>query len=96
LIHTAAAQKRELKDDDWVWVESPFGKVKGRCRVTEAIHPECVGIGGTFGHWAKKMPMAKDKGAHYNSLLPPVQLDRIDTLNGGIDQCVRVKVYRVK
>ncbi len=93
MIHEDVAKKKRIKDGDWVWVESRYGKVKGICRVTQAIHPACVGIAGTFGHWAKKMPTAKDKGAHYNSLLPEVQLDRIDTLNGGIDQCVRVKVY---
>jgi len=96
LIHTKAAEKRGIKDGDWVWVESRHGKVKGRCRVTECIHPECVGIGGTFGHWAKKMPTAREKGAHYNALLPEVSLERIDTLNAGIDQCVRVKVYLAK
>lgn len=96
LVHATVAEKKGLKEDDWVWVESPYGKVKGRCHITEAIHPECVGIGGTFGHWAKKLPTAREKGAHYNTLLPPPQLQRIDTLNGGIDQCVRVKIYRAK
>jgi molybdopterin-containing oxidoreductase family molybdopterin binding subunit len=93
LLHTETAKKKGIKDGDLVWVESRYGKIKGRCRVTECIHPECVGIGGTFGHWAKKMPTARDKGAHYNTLLPNVSLERFDTLTGAIDQCIRVKVY---
>jgi anaerobic selenocysteine-containing dehydrogenase len=96
LIHRSVAETKGIRDGDCVWVESKYGKVKGKCRVTECLHPECVGIGGTFGHWAKKMPTAKEKGAHYNSLLPEVRLERMDTLNGGIDQCVRVKIYSAK
>jgi hypothetical protein len=32
----------------------------------------------------------------HNALLPKPTLDRIDTLSGQIDQCVAVKVYKVK
>jgi anaerobic selenocysteine-containing dehydrogenase len=93
LLHTQTAKERGIEDGDLVWVESRHGKVQGRCRVTECIHPECVGVSGTFGHWAKKMPTAKGKGSHYNTLLPNVSVERFDTLTGAIDQCIRVKVY---
>lgn len=93
LLHTQTAKERGIKEGDLVWVESRHGKIQGRCRVTECIHPECVGIAGTFGHWAKRMPTARGKGAHYNTLLPKVSVERFDTLTGAIDQCIRVKVY---
>jgi len=32
----------------------------------------------------------------HNRLLPPPNLERIDTLSGQIDQCVRVKIYKAQ
>jgi anaerobic selenocysteine-containing dehydrogenase len=95
VINTSAATVRGLRTGDSVCVESRYGKVTGRLKTTELIHPECVGIGGTFGHWAKKMPIAYKKGAAYNNLLPPPSIERIDTISGQIDQCVRVKIYKI-
>jgi hypothetical protein len=63
--------------------------------VTELIHPECVGSCGTFGHWAKGMPVSRGKGVGHNCLLPTPNLNRIDTVSGQIDQCVSVKIYKV-
>jgi len=95
MIHTSAAEKRGLKTGDLVTVESKYGKYTGRLKVTELIHPECVGTCGTFGHWAKGMPIAKGKGVLHNSLLPPPSFERVDALSGQIDQCVRVKIHKV-
>jgi anaerobic selenocysteine-containing dehydrogenase len=94
VMNSATARKKGLEEGIGVWVKSRHGKVYGNLRVTEAIHPECVGIAGTFGHWARKMPIAKGKGACYNDLLPPPSLERIDPISGQIDMCVKVKVYR--
>ena len=96
MVHTSMAEKKGLQTRDLVAVESRYGKVVGRLRVTELVHPECVNTCGTFGHWAKGMPISKNKGVLHNSLLPPPRLERIDTLSGQIDQCVRVKIYKVE
>jgi thiosulfate reductase/polysulfide reductase chain A len=97
MIHTSVADKKGLEESDKVCVESKYGgKVTGRLKVTELLHPECLAIAGTFGHWAKKLPIARGKGALYNSLLPPPNIERIDTLSGQIDMCVRVKIYKIK
>ncbi len=79
-----------------VCVESKYGKYVGRLRVTELVHPESVNCSGSFGHWAKGLPVSGGKGVMHNALLPKPNLDRIDTLSGQIDQCVAVKVYKVK
>ncbi len=50
---TAAAQG--IADGDWVWVESPWGKVRGMCRYSEATEPGTVwtwnAIGKQPGAW---------------------------------------------
>jgi thiosulfate reductase/polysulfide reductase chain A len=89
-------ERKGLKDGDHVYVESRYGRVSGKLKATELIHPECLGIAGTFGHWARKMPISYGKGACYNDLLPPPSLDRVDTISGQIDSCIRVKVYKAE
>lgn len=96
MMHTSAAEKRGLATDDLVCVESKYGKYVGRLRVTELVHPESVNCSGSFGHWARGLPVSREKGVMHNALLPKPTLDRIDTLSGQIDQCVAVKVYKVK
>jgi anaerobic selenocysteine-containing dehydrogenase len=50
---TAAVQG--IADGDWVWVESPWGKVRGMCRYSEATEPGTVwtwnAIGKQTGAW---------------------------------------------
>ena len=50
---TAAAQG--IADDDWVWVESQWGRVKGMARLSEAVEPGTVwtwnAIGKAAGAW---------------------------------------------
>jgi molybdopterin-containing oxidoreductase family molybdopterin binding subunit len=95
MIHTSVADKKGLRTGDLVTVESKYGsKVEGRLRVTELVHPECVNTCGTFGHWAQGLPIARGKGVLHNQLLPKPSLERIDTLSGQVDHCVRVKIYK--
>lgn len=94
LINTATAIKRGITDGDTIWVESVAGKVKGRAKTTECIHPEVVGIAGIFGHWAAGMPVAKDKGVHFNTLLNS-DPERVDMICAALDSCSKVRVYKV-
>jgi molybdopterin-containing oxidoreductase family molybdopterin binding subunit len=94
MLHTSVAERLGIRSDDSIVVESPHGSVRGIARVTELIHPDCVAIPGTLGHWAKQMPICRDKGSFYNALVPPLSLERIDTLSGQIDMCVRVRVRK--
>lgn len=92
-LNPQTARAKGIADRDFIWVESATGKVKGQARLTECIHPEVIGMAGTFGHWAEGMPVAKDKGANFNTLIPNT-LERLDTVSAALDACVRVKVYR--
>ncbi len=42
-----------IRDGAWVWVESPFNRIKVRARVFEGIHPEVVSIAVGQGHYAR-------------------------------------------
>lgn len=94
MMHTSAAERKGLKDGDKVLIESRYGKDVGTLKVTELVHPECLAIPGILGHWARTLHVALKKGTSFNTLLPPPSLDRIDTLSGQIDTCVRVKVTK--
>ncbi|MFQ5905636.1 MAG: molybdopterin dinucleotide binding domain-containing protein, partial [bacterium] len=93
LINAVRAQEKGIRDGDLIYVESRAGRVQGRVKVVQGIHPEVVGIAGTFGHWAAGKPISRDKGVHFNTLLP-LEMERIDTLSGAVDACVRVRVYK--
>lgn len=57
-ISPKAAEKLGIKNDDWVWVESPQQKLKFRAKLTPGAIPQVVNIpmgsGHTaYGRWAK-------------------------------------------
>jgi sulfite dehydrogenase (quinone) subunit SoeA len=103
---TAAVQG--IKDGDWVWVESPWGKVRGMCRYSEATEPGTVwtwnAIGKQAGAWNLE-PRANEarKGFLLNHLiseeLPPLpegeHLSNSDPVTGQAGWYdVRVRLYK--
>jgi anaerobic selenocysteine-containing dehydrogenase len=101
-------QANGFDDGDWVWVESPHGKVRCMCRFTEAVEPGTVwtwnAIGKAAGTWGLS-PDANEssKGFLLNHLiaeeLPPCEdgehLSNSDPVTGQAAWYdVRVKVYK--
>lgn len=41
-INPHLAEKMQIKDNDWIWIETPTGKVKQRALITPAIAPEVI------------------------------------------------------
>ena len=41
-IHPLTATEKGIKDGDWVWIETPRGRIKHKARVTDGIHPKVV------------------------------------------------------
>ncbi|MBI4333182.1 MAG: molybdopterin-dependent oxidoreductase [Chloroflexi bacterium] len=95
LINTETAKRKGIKEGDLIAIESSVGTVTGKARLTEGIHPEVVGIAGTFGAWAKGKPIARGKGVHHNSLLP-YDLEHVDGVSGAVDDSIEVKVYKIE
>ena len=49
-INSETAKGLNLKDRDPVWIESPFGKIRTRVKVSEGVHPGIVCIPSGQGH----------------------------------------------
>ena len=95
-INAEAGRKKGLQEGQTIWVENESGrKVKGRVRLTQAMHPEGLGIAACAGHWGDGMPIAKGKGVFFNDLLE-IDWQRCSPINLNLDLCVRVKVYPVE
>jgi len=57
-MHRETAGRLGIEDDDWVWVESPSGRVKGQVRLVDGVNPNTVwtwnAIGKRRGAWMLK------------------------------------------
>jgi anaerobic selenocysteine-containing dehydrogenase len=95
-LNPTAASTRNLKDGDWVWVESRHGKTRGRLKVTELIHPEVVGIPACYGRGTALMNPRALEGSSYNDLITSSEAVGVDPLSGSIENSPRVKVYRAE
>jgi sulfite dehydrogenase (quinone) subunit SoeA len=55
-VNPITAKAAGIEDDDWIWVESQWGKVRCQCRYSEAVEPGTVwtwnAIGKAKGAWA--------------------------------------------
>ncbi|MBT3374862.1 MAG: molybdopterin-dependent oxidoreductase [Lentisphaerae bacterium] len=41
-LHVDLARRKGINDGDWVWIESPRGRVRQRARLSTAFDPKCV------------------------------------------------------
>lgn len=81
-----------LRTGDRVVLESPRGRrADGHVVLTEAIHPEAVGVAGCAGHFTAAQPIAHGKGVPFNELIE-VELDNFDPFNLSLDLCVKVRI----
>ncbi len=95
-MHADAGRDRGLADGDEVWIETETQRrVKGRLHLTEAIHPEGLGIGACAGHWGDGMPVAKGKGVFFNQLLE-LDWEHSNPVNLNLDLCAKVRVSKAE
>ena len=92
-LNPQTAASRNLVDGDEIWVESLYGKIRGKVKITNTLHPEAVGVAGFFGHSSPAMAPSARKGLHFNNLMSP-RVEDIDPLGGGFDGAPRVKIYK--
>jgi len=93
-INAATASEKGIEDGDEIWIESEFGyKVMGKAVVTEAVHPEVLGITGVFGRLVHGEQVGRKVGSHWNTLVGQ-RLERTDKMSSSVDSCVKVKVYK--
>lgn len=91
------AKKRGLQDGDTIEIESAASgnKVQGTLKLMEGQHPQTISISACSGHWAKGLPIAKDKGANFDTLLE-LDMKHMDHVSLSIETAVRVKVRKVE
>jgi len=96
VINTDTAKKKGFKDGDIVTIESNYGrKTTGPLKLTECVHPQCIGIATTAGHWVKGQPIAYGKGVHFNVLME-LDLEHSDPVCLSVETAAKVKVYKAK
>ncbi len=89
-INSETAASLKLRDGQWVWVESPFQKIKAKVKLSEGVHPEVVAIPSGQGH-SSYGKWQKGIGVNPNDILG---VD-YDTLSGQAAFFnTRVKVYK--
>jgi len=67
-----------------VWIESRWGKTKGRLKLTELIHPEVVGVAACYGASTFMMSPDSKKGTYYNILLTGKEDVGMDPISGSV------------
>ena len=82
-VHRATATRLGIEDDDWVWITSHHGRVKGRARLMDGVNPDTVwtwnAIGKRAGAWnlSPDSPEAK-KGFVLNHVISELLPARAD------------------
>ncbi len=91
LMNKGTAKAKGISDGDLVSMESREGKVTGRVRVIEGIHPEVVAICTSRTRWHGH-PLIE--GMAFNSLIP-ISPEYLDLASGSFEPAVRVKVEKI-
>ncbi len=89
-INSEIAKTLKLKDGQTVWVESPFGKIKAKVKLSEGIHPYVVAIPSGQGHYSYGK-WQKGIGVNPNEVIG-IDYDHIS--GQAVFFNTRVKVYR--
>ncbi|MCG8334640.1 MAG: molybdopterin-dependent oxidoreductase [Proteobacteria bacterium] len=94
-LHPETAEKYNVKDGDWIWIESPRGRIRQRARVFPGI---LKGMLMTTGNWF--YPEEPAEGYHGVYISNPNVLtsnDHLDPMYGSPDlTCLLCKVYPCK
>ncbi|MDP6175827.1 MAG: molybdopterin dinucleotide binding domain-containing protein, partial [Rhodospirillales bacterium] len=94
-LNARVGRAKGLKTGDRVRIENEYGRsVEGKLRLTEAIHPEGLGIAALAGHWAEGLPRAKGKGVFYNQLIE-LEWGHCSPSNLSLDLCAKVKLTKI-
>lgn len=95
-MNAGTAKEKGLKDGNIIEIESSYGrKTKGILKTMQGQHPQTIGIAACSGHWAKGLPIAKDKGTNFDILME-IDLKHMDPICLNIETASRVKVRKVR
>jgi len=84
MVNTATAKAAGIEDGGWMWIESPWGKVRCMCRHSESVEPDTVwtwnAIGKSAGAW-NLLPSANESQLGF--LLNHVISEELPVKTGG-------------
>ncbi|SEM11065.1 Anaerobic selenocysteine-containing dehydrogenase [Syntrophus gentianae] len=84
-IHVDTARRHGIVDGDWVWIESPLGRVKQRARLVNTFAPDC--IVAAHGWWYPEKPAAEPSlyGLWESNINVTIDddLEKCDPVSGG-------------
>jgi anaerobic selenocysteine-containing dehydrogenase len=80
LVNADAAARLGIKNDDVVAVTTRLGTVTGKCKLTERIRPDTVGISYHYGHSIAAWPEYARKGIDVNRVIE-LHPDKISGMN---------------
>ncbi len=88
-INPETAHELGIHDEDWVWVESRFGRDKFKAKLYEGTMPEVVNIPLMIGARGYG-PWAKDTEQNPFNLIE----DALDPLDGHYIYDTKVRIYK--
>lgn len=97
ILNRKVAQAKGIEDGDTIKLENTAGSsVEGIAKLSECIHPECVGLDHSAGNWARILPprSRSTAGTHAGSLLE-YGIESIDIMGGSLDASPKLRVSRV-
>ncbi len=92
-LNTQSAERRGIKDGELIEVESRYGKIDGRARVSDLFHPEAVGISGSSGLGAAGANPLMRIGPNFNTLLP-IEIHTVDAISCGQEIAPAVRIRK--
>lgn len=90
-MNARAAKQLGIKDGDKIWIESPYGKMKGTVKLRQGVRPDVLLTTGIYGHWT--MPVAKDLGIPNMNSIQETLVETMAITGSTNDKC-KVKVYK--
>ena len=94
LINRQTAESLGYADGDIVLLESPYGKLYGRLRTTEAMHHETIGVSNSLSRTKTENRSTLMAGGHYNDLLP-YDMRNTDGATGQPETSCKVKLTKL-
>ena len=99
VLNSKYAKAKGVEDGDRIRLENVNGRfVEGIAKLSECIHPECIGMDHSAGGWAKILPPRPDKrkiGAHPGTLFD-YEMKNLDVMSGAFDASPKLKVTAIR
>lgn len=95
MMNAVSAARRGLKDGDRIFITSfTGGKIEGRLKTTQLIHPQVLGIAGAFGSKSANLNPAVRQGPPFADLLK-LSEEYINPLKISLDRDTKVKIDKI-